>query len=90
MKVIIRDAARWLKSWAAEKHAKRVLVRDMKLRAECERRVQVCEFDGSLYLCLDRVPLMDAEGIQWDLPTVMTSARTAVFEYEKQMRGWDK
>ncbi len=48
---------------------------------ESAHRVQIREFDGEMYLALDNVPVLPADGIAWDLPTAVAVSREAWVKY---------
>lgn len=70
-----------MKVWLEEKrkvHQKRQTAkRAAAIGRESEKRVQTREFSGEIYLCVNDVPVMPAEGLTWDLPTAVTVAREA-------------
>ncbi len=57
---------------------------ERRMMADARRAVQVREFYGEVFVCMDGVPVVPADGLKWDLPTVLDVAREAYIKYRKE------
>lgn len=77
-----------IKAWLQTKHEARQKLQAEKRAAaivrESEQRVQTREFSGEIYLCVNDVPVIPADGLTWDLPTAVTVAREAYAQWRKK------
>lgn len=58
MKKIIYSIKKWWKKTTEEYHRQQVLKREKEVKREAMHRLQVREFEGGLYLCLDNIPIL--------------------------------
>lgn len=65
----------WLRSIRRASLARAARRRDGMIERESERAVQVREFDGGIYICLDGVPLIDTEHVWGDPAEAVREAR---------------
>lgn len=71
----------WYDKMCARSKYSRSCRRAAAMVRESERRVQIREYDGEMYLALDDVPVLPADGIAWDLPTAVAVSREAWTKY---------
>lgn len=84
MKRMIESMKAWLREERAARRRRRAARRATAIVRESERRVQAREFSGEIYLCVNDVPVMPAEGLTWDLPTAVTVAREAYARWRER------
>lgn len=74
-----------VKEWCDKMYARSKYNRSCRRAAamvrESELRVQIREYDGEMYLALDGVPVLPADGIVWDLPTAVAVSREVWTKY---------
>ena len=58
MKKIIYSIKKWWEKTTEEYHRQQVLKREKEVKCEAMHRLQVREFEGGLYLCLDNIPIL--------------------------------
>lgn len=58
MKKIIYSIKKWWEKTTEEYHRQQVLKREKEVKREAMHRLQVREFEGGLYLCLDNIPIL--------------------------------
>jgi hypothetical protein len=58
MKKIIYSIKKWWEKTTEEYHRQLVLKREKEVKREAMHRLQVREFEGGLYLCLDNIPIL--------------------------------
>ena len=67
----------WLQEQREARRKSQAEQRAAAIARESEKRVQAREFSGEIFLCVNDVPVMPADGLTWDLPTAVTVAREA-------------
>ena len=73
-----------------EQHAERIEAeRQALLDAEARKAVQVMEFNGELYACVNGVPLFGVSDINGTLPEVVAKARKNYKDW-KEEKLWEK
>lgn len=73
-----------------EQRAERIEAdRQAALDAEARKVVQVMEFNGGLYACVDSVPLFGVSDINGTLPEVVAKARQNYKDW-KEEKLWEK
>ena len=73
-----------------EQHAERIEAeRQALLDAEARKVVQVMEFNGELYACVNGVPLFGVSDINGTLPEVVAKARKNYKDW-KEEKLWEK
>lgn len=73
-----------------EKHAERIeATRQAALDAEARATVQVMEFNGELFACVNGVPLFGVSDINGTLPEVVAKARQNYKDW-KEEKLWEK
>lgn len=65
----------WLRSQRAASLAKAAARRRQMIERESKRAVQVREFEGGIYLCLDGVPLVNTDYMCGDMAEAVKEAR---------------
>lgn len=81
IKHYIRRAAAALQALNERSRERRESQREKYLRQQAKQVVQVMEFDGELYLCLNGTPLVKEYQIIPTLPTVCDQARETWVNY---------
>lgn len=76
MEKTVERVAAWLRGMRGRRAERRM--------ADARRAVQVREFCGEVFVCMDGVPVVPADGMKWDLPTVLDVAREAYIKYRKE------
>lgn len=73
----------WWRAMCARSRERSQRRRAATLVREADGRVQIREFDGEMYLSVDNVPVLPADGIAWDLPTAVAVSREAWVKYHQ-------
>lgn len=90
MSKTIEAICAWLRKQQERRSKKRAARRQKALAGECEHSVQAREFCGEIYLCLNDVPLLPADGLSWDLPTAVAVAREAYVKWREKGGGYGR
>lgn len=77
MKRMIDNVKAWLEKKHEARQQRQAEKRAAAIARESEKQVQTREFSGEIYLCVNDVPMMPADGLTWDLPTAVAVAREA-------------
>lgn len=77
MKKMIDNMKAWLQKKHETRQKRQAAKRAAAIARESEQRVQTREFSGEIYLCVNDVPVMPADGLTWELPTAVAVAREA-------------
>ena len=89
MKQLIETIRKRLQVWH-EQHAERIEAeRQALLDAEARKVVQVMEFNGELYTCVNGVPLFGVSDINGTLPEVVAKARKNYKDW-KEEKLWEE
>lgn len=84
MEKTVERVAAWLRGMRGRRAERRMAARELRLMADARRAVQVREFCGEVFICMDGVPVVPADGMKWDLPTVLDVAREAYIKYRQE------
>lgn len=85
MKKIIKVISIWLKNTRAEFLRRQVLKHTKEVKREATHRLQIREFDGGLYLCIDDIPLLKEIEVREALPNALLAARRHYKEYKQSV-----
>ncbi len=85
MKKIIKVISTWLKNTRAEFLRRQVLKHTKEVKREATHRLQIREFDGGLYLCIDDIPLLKEIEVKEALPNALLAARRHYKEYKRSV-----
>lgn len=89
MKQLIETIRKRLQVWH-EQHAERIEAeRQALLDAEARKVVQVMEFNGELYTCVNGVPLFGVSDINGTLPEAVAKARQNYKDW-KEEKLWEE
>lgn len=81
MKKLFFAVKAWWKKISEEAHRQKVLKHEQNIKREALRRLQAREFEGSIYLCFDNVPIIQEVSLVGDLGFVLEEAREHYLEY---------
>lgn len=84
MEKTVERVAAWLRGMRGRRAEMRMAARERRMMADARRAVRVREFCGEVFVCMDGVPVVPADGMKWDLPTVLDVAREAYIKYRKE------
>lgn len=87
MKKTFERAAAWLRGMRRRRAERRKVVAECRMLMDARRAVQVREFGGEVFVCMDGVPMLPVDGLKWDLPTVLDVSREAYVKYMKEECG---
>lgn len=82
--ILMGRLAEWIRMRRQIWRTRRELRRSRALFRESERRIQAGEFSGEIFITLDGVPVMPADGLTWDMPTSLTVAREAWIHWREK------
>ncbi len=80
---VMARMSEWWRGMRARSKERSQRRRYKTLAREADARVQIREFGGEMYLALDNVPVLPADGIAWDLPTAVAVSREAWVKYHR-------
>jgi hypothetical protein len=87
MKKTFERAAAWLRGMRRRRAERRKAAAECRMLMDARRAVQVREFGGEVFVCMDGVPMLPVDGLKWDLPTVLDVSREAYVKYMKEECG---
>lgn len=87
MKKTFERAAAWLRGMRRRRAERRKAAAECRMLMDARRAVQVREFGGEVFVCMDGVPMLPVDGLKWDLPTVLNVSREAYVKYMKEECG---
>lgn len=61
-----------------------------RLRNEMEKRIQVMEHEGNLFLAIDGTPIMDVSHLKGEIVKELADARQTATAYKLKISGHDK
>lgn len=89
MSNFLEEIKRRIQVWH-EKHAERIeATRQAALDAEARATVQVMEFNGELYVCVNGVPLFGVGDLKSTLPEAVAKARQNYKDW-KEEKLWER
>lgn len=81
MKKLLFAIQQWWRKVGAEYHRKKIMRMEHDIWEEAMHRIQVREFNGVIYLCLDNVPMADKDSLVDDMAEAVQEARNHFFDY---------
>ena len=84
MKKFVLNAKKWLQNWRQRRIESVEDARLQKVHQEAREVVQVMEFDGKLYACMNGVPMFESDDLKESLPSAVENARTAYVVWKMQ------
>ena len=87
---MIESLKAWLCAWSTERRVRNAEQRKRALARESEVVIQVREFNGEVYLCVNNKPIVPADGLSWDLPTALTVARDSWFKWKEKEARYER
>lgn len=87
MKKMFERLSAWLCGIRRQRAERRKAAAECRMVMDARRAVQVREFCGEVFVCVDGVPVLPADGLKWDLPTVLDVSREAYIKYRKEECG---
>ena len=84
MKKFVLNAKKWLQNWRQRRIESVEDARMQKVHQEAREVVQVMEFDGKLYACMNGVPLFESDDLKESLPSAVENARSAYVVWKMQ------
>lgn len=86
---ILDEIKKYLQVWHEQRAASIEYKRQTQLDAEAREAVQVMEFNGELYACVNGVPLFGVGDINGTLPEAVAKARQNYKDW-KEEKLWEK
>lgn len=71
----------WWRKVGLEYHRKKLLREESEIKTEANHRLQVREFDGGIYLCLDEIPILSKDDISMEPEKAVGVAREYFVDY---------
>ena len=84
MKKFVLNAKKLLQNWWQRRIESVEDARMQKVQQEAREVIQVMEFDGKLYACMNGVPMFEADDLKEPLPVAIENARTAYVVWKMQ------
>ena len=81
MKRILFAIQQWWRKVGAEYHRKKIMRMEHEIWEEAMHRIQTREFNGTIYLCIDNLPIVDKDSLVEDLAEAVQDARNNFFDY---------
>lgn len=87
MKEMYERLSAWLRETRRRRTERKKAAAECRMVMDARRAVQVREFGGEVFVCMDGVPMLPVDGLKWDLPTVLDVSREAYVKYMKEECG---
>lgn len=87
MKEMYERLLAWLRETRRQRTERKKAAVECRMVMDARRAVQVREFGGEVFVCMDGVPMLPVDGLKWDLPTVLDVSREAYKKYRKEECG---
>lgn len=87
MEKTVERVAAWLRGVRRRSAERKKAAAECRMVMDARRMVQVREFAGEVFVCMDGVPMLPVDGLKWDLPTVLDVSREAYIKYRKEECG---
>lgn len=87
MEKTVERVAAWLRGVRRRRVERKKAAAECRMVMDARRMVQVREFGGEVFVCMDGVPMLPVDGLKWDLPTVLDVSREAYIKYRKEECG---
>lgn len=71
----------WWRKVGLEYHRKKLLREEREIKTEANHRLQVREFDGGIYLCLDEIPILSKDDMSMEPEKAVGTAREYFVDY---------
>lgn len=84
MKEIYERVAAWLRGVRRRRAERKKAAAECRMVMDARRIVQVREFAGEVFVCMDGVPMLPVDGLKWDLPTVLDVSREAYIKFKSE------
>ena len=72
---ILTNIKMWLSAKRKAHRERKAAQKAAALVRESEAIVQAREFSGEVYVCFNNVPILQDDGVRWDVPTTLAVAR---------------
>lgn len=79
----MQRVAEALKAWRERRKERAAVLSEARLEAEAREAVQVMEFGGSLYVCVDGVPVFWEKTLKVPLEEAVVRGRAAYSEWRR-------
>lgn len=89
MNIFLEEIKKRLQAWHEQRADCIEAERQAELDAEARETVQVMEFNGRLYICVDGVPLFDIDIFKKSVAEVVASGRENYKDW-KEEKSWEK
>lgn len=87
MKEMYERLLAWLRETRRQRTERKKAAAECRMVMDARRAVQVREFGGEVFVCMDGVPMLPVDGLKWDLPTALDVSREAYIKYRKEECG---
>ena len=81
---ILDNINAWLSAERKARRTRKAAKKAAELVRESEAIVQAREFSGEVYVCFNKVPILPADGLTWDVPTTLAVAREAWLKWKEK------
>lgn len=81
---ILTNIKMWLSAKRKAHRERKAAQKAAALVRESEAIVQAREFSGEVYVCFNNVPILPADGLNWDVPTTLAVAREAWLKWKEK------
>lgn len=81
---ILTNIKMWLSAKRKAHRERKAAQKAAALVRESEAIVQAREFSGEVYVCFNNVPILPADGLTWDVPTILAVAREAWLKWKEK------
>ncbi len=83
----IETMAAWFGARRQQAEEKKKAATARSLMASARRAVQVREFSGEVYVCLEGIPVLPIDALKWDVGTALDVAREAYVKFRMEECG---
>lgn len=81
---ILTNIKMWLSAKRKAHRERKAAQKAAALVRESEAIVHAREFSGEVYVCFNNVPILPADGLTWDVPTILAVAREAWLKWKEK------
>jgi hypothetical protein len=84
MKKLVTEIREWLRGMSTARMQREQAGREIALIKECERELQVMEWNGGIYICYNGVPIINQSLLKEESVAVVTMSRKALKMWKEE------
>ncbi len=89
---VMKTMSAWLAKTSASRKARLQARKEKEMEEEVQRRIQVREFAGDLYVCMDNIPMLSPGDLKGGMATAVNQARQTMRRYlqNQNAQPWNR